>query len=207
MNRIYAIALLALLWVVWCFLHSLLISRSVTKMMQDILGPKYGYYRLAYNIFSFVSLLPVIYYHFRLDEKIIFAWPWPWSLLKIGLYVAAFLLFYGGYRVYDMRHMLGLRQIRTMRHATEPAEVAFTTRGILAYVRHPWYTGAILLIWAFGDITDVSLVVKIVLTVYVVTGTVLEEKKLIQEFGQPYIDYCRRVPMLIPWKIFTVSHE
>jgi len=40
----------------------------------------------------------------------------------------------------------------------------------------------------------------VVLTVYIIIGTLLEEKKLIAEIGQPYLIYRSRVPMLIPWK-------
>ena len=76
----------------------------------------------------------------------------------------------------------------------------FKTRGILEYVRHPWYTGGILLVWGFGDITDVSLVLKVILSSYFIIGTILEERKLVAEIGEPYREYCQRVPMLIPWK-------
>jgi protein-S-isoprenylcysteine O-methyltransferase Ste14 len=78
--------------------------------------------------------------------------------------------------------------------------VGLTTNGILGYVRHPWYSGAILLILAFGVITDVSLVSKIVLISYIIIGTLLEENKLISEIGEPYRAYRKKVPMLIPWK-------
>lgn len=191
---------LILLWTTWCFLHSLLISRSIEGRIKEYTGRKYGYYRLGYNIFSIISLIPVIYFQFQLDEKVIYAWPWPWNLLKYGMYMIAFLLFYGGFRVYDLQYMLGIKQIQKIRCREEKNNMEFTTKGILGYVRHPWYSGAILLVWAFGDITDVSLISKVVLTVYIIIGTLLEEKKLIAEIGQPYIIYRKRVPMLIPWK-------
>ena len=192
--------ILILLWSTWCFLHSLLISRSIEGRMKEFIGRKYGYYRLGYNIFSIISLIPVIYFQFQLDEKIIYTWPWPWYFLKYGMYVVAFLLFYGGFRVYDLKYMLGIKQIKKTSYRDNINTMEFTTKGILGYVRHPWYSGAILLVWAFGDITDVSLISKVVLTVYIIIGTFLEEKKLIAEIGQPYLLYRRRVPMLIPWK-------
>jgi protein-S-isoprenylcysteine O-methyltransferase Ste14 len=198
MTRIHSIFLLALLWTAWCFLHSLLISRGFTARMKGIWGRLYGYYRLAYTIFSIISLLPVVYLQMHLEEKIIFAWPWPWYILKYGMYAFAFLLFYGGYRVYDLQYMLGIKQIDEMRHGATNDTIEFATEGILEYVRHPWYSGAILLVWAFGAVTDVSLVSKAVLTAYIIIGTLLEEKKLKDEIGAPYLAYRKRVPMFIP---------
>jgi protein-S-isoprenylcysteine O-methyltransferase Ste14 len=37
------------------------------------------------------------------------------------------------------------------------------------------------------------------LTVYIIIGTKLEEKKLVLEFGEAYIKYQKEVPMLIPF--------
>ena len=45
-----------------------------------------------------------------------------------------------------------------------------------------------------------TLIVNIILTIYLVTGTVLEEKKLIIELGDNYRDYVDRVSMLFPAK-------
>jgi len=196
----YSISILAFLWTAWCFLHSLLISNGFAARMKKIMGRRFGYYRLFYNSFSLLSLLAVVYYQLHLEEKVIFAWPWPWYLLKLCMYAAAFFLFYSGFRVYDIQYMLGIKQIHAMRYGRKTQDMEFTTEGIQGYVRHPWYSGALLLIWAFGAITDVSLVSKTVLTVYIIIGTFLEEKKLICEIGEPYREYRKRVPMLIPWK-------
>jgi len=99
-----------------------------------------------------------------------------------------------------MRYVLGIKQVREMREGRKIEVMDFNTSGVLEYVRYPWYSGAILFVWAFGPISDVSLVSKIILTAYLIIGTFLEEKKLIQEIGEPYLEYRRRVPMFIPWR-------
>jgi protein-S-isoprenylcysteine O-methyltransferase Ste14 len=200
MTPLHSHILLALLWAAWCFLHSFLISRHFTAFLKRILGRRYGYSRLAYTFFSLVSLVPVFAYQLGLAETVIFAWPWPWSLLKYAMYGAASLFFYGGLRVYDVQYMLGLQQVRQLHRGVEPAGVPFSREGILGRVRHPWYSGAILFVLAYGDVTDASLVVKTVLSVYVVIGALLEERKLMGEYGEPYRAYRREVPMFIPWK-------
>ena len=200
MGKLHSIYILAFLWILWCSLHSLLISSFFITRMKDIWGKKFAYYRLAFNTFSLLTLIPVVLYKQLLPEEIFFSWPGPWNILKLGMYLVSFVLFYGGYRVFDMHYVLGTKQVHEMREGKEIEAMDFNTAGILEYVRHPWYSGAILLVWAFGHISDVSLVTKIILTAYIIIGTVLEEKKLVHEIGKPYLEYRKRVPMLIPWK-------
>jgi len=200
MTRMQTISVLAFVWMLWCCLHSLLIGKSVTSRMKGLLGAKFAYYRLFYNLFSLLTLLPVLMYQLRLPERMIFSWPWPWNLVKAAMYFAAVVLFYGGCRAYDLQYVLGTRQLQEMRQGKIQNAALFKTEGILQYVRHPWYSAAILLIWAFGNITDIALVSKIVLTVYIIIGTLLEEKKLIGENGEAYLVYRKRVPMFIPRK-------
>ena len=78
-------------------------------------------------------------------------------------------------------------------------EPLFRATGILRIVRHPWYSGGIAFVWAAGPVTTVSLAVKIVLSVYLLVGAVLEERKLVAQWGASYQEYQQRVPMLIPW--------
>ena len=200
MEKLPSIYILAFLWILWCCLHSLLISRSVTSRMKGLLGEKYAYYRLSYNLFSLLTLVPVVIYQSSLQGEMIFSWPWPWKLVKIAMYMAAFILFYGGYRAYDMQYVLGIKQLQEIQEDKTQKAAGFKTDGILQYVRHPWYSAAILLVWAFNTITDVSLVSKMILTAYIVVGTFLEERKLLGEIGKPYELYRQHVSMLIPWK-------
>jgi methanethiol S-methyltransferase len=44
-----------------------------------------------------------------------------------------------------------------------------------------------------------DVVTNTVLTAYVIIGTLLEERKLVLEFGEAYIAYQQEVPMLIPF--------
>ncbi len=71
--------------------------------------------------------------------------------------------------------------------------------GVLGLVRHPWYTAVVLLLWA-GDLDMAALVGSGVLTVYIVVGTLLEERKLVHEFGDAYRSYQGRVSMFVPLK-------
>ena len=73
--------------------------------------------------------------------------------------------------------------------------------GILNLTRHPWYLAAIILIWIINrEISVSTLIVNTVLTIYLIIGTILEEKKLIIELGDHYRNYTEKVSMLFPAK-------
>jgi protein-S-isoprenylcysteine O-methyltransferase Ste14 len=73
-------------------------------------------------------------------------------------------------------------------------------RGLYRWVRHPLYTTGLLFIWLAPVMTINLLALIFSLSLYLVVGAHVEERKLILEFGQTYRDYQERTPMLIPCK-------
>ena len=65
-------------------------------------------------------------------------------------------------------------------------------------MRHPMYFALIIFLWC-GTFRVMDIVINAVLTVYVLIGTRLEEKKLLVEYGETYIAYQQKVPMLVPF--------
>ena len=192
--------LLVVLLILWCMLHSLLITRTLRDWLARKGGIWSGVYRLAYVLFSLATFPPLLWYMNSLPQRKILE-PSATVLLVQGiLLLYACFMFLAGGRVYDMAHFLGIRQWRQYRGEKEPSEVSFVQAGILRYVRHPWYSGSIALLWSLQPLTDVTLVGRAVLTAYLVLGTLLEERKLRADLGEAYQAYCRKVPMLIPWK-------
>ena len=72
--------------------------------------------------------------------------------------------------------------------------------GPYLWVRHPLYFFVLLLIWSCPDLTLDRFIFNVLWTVWMIIGTVLEEKDLLSDFGDDYRKYKSRVPMLIPWK-------
>jgi methanethiol S-methyltransferase len=192
--------LLACLWIAWCALHSLLISRQAHHMAERALGESAGIYRILYILFSIITLLPVLWYQFSLPQHIIVEANMFIRLTQGALLFYGILMFYLGARVYDMQFFLGISQWQNAKKNNKPARLPFHTDGVLAYVRHPWYSGGIAFIWGFGSVTDIYLLSRLILTVYFIIGTVHEERRLVIELGDVYKTYRRQVPMLIPWK-------
>jgi protein-S-isoprenylcysteine O-methyltransferase Ste14 len=99
-----------------------------------------------------------------------------------------------------MLQFLGIRQISQERSGgamTESGE--FDSSGVLGAVRHPWYLALFIVLWA-RDFNLAEITINMVLSIYLVIGTLLEERKLVLEFGDKYKVYQRQVSMFIPLK-------
>ena len=193
---------LAALWIAWCVVHSGMISITVTGFFKRRLGGHYRFYRVFYNLVAVVTIAPIFLYSQSLQKHVLFCWEGPTIVFQGLLFTIAGLLALAGARHYDMLQLLGLRQIFTgASHGILNESGKLDTSGILGVTRHPWYLGAILLVWAdYRSLTVAMLVTNVILTVYLVVGTILEERKLVLELGEEYREYQRQVSMLLPLK-------
>jgi len=94
--------------------------------------------------------------------------------------------------------MFGLDPIIENLRAKPSPPMAFTIRGPYRWVRHPLYLFMIVLFWSCPLLTIDRLLFNILWTIWVVTGTILEERDLVDDFGEAYRDYQAKVPMLVP---------
>lgn len=74
------------------------------------------------------------------------------------------------------------------------------TNGIYRYMRHPQYTGIILIItaWLFAWPTLPTLVMWPILAFAYYKLARREEREMVAHFGKEYRDYMERVPMFLP---------
>ncbi len=67
--------------------------------------------------------------------------------------------------------------------------------------RHPWYLGSLCLIWSvLSAYPAKSFAVASMLSIYLIVGTMLEERKIMSLYGDVYSEYRAKVSMLFPWK-------
>ena len=100
---------------------------------------------------------------------------------------------------FDHREFFGLQQAWT----GEPESPAsLCTTGPYRYVRHPLMLGLLLALWGQPIMPPELLMLNAGFTVYILIGIRLEERDLVQCFGEAYLVYRRRVPALLPkvWK-------
>ncbi len=191
---------LAVLWIIWCAIHSGMISVTVIEYLKRRFGSHFRFYRLIFNLVAIVTIVPVILYNQVIQGPPVFRWEGFMIVFQVFLLAIVVLLFFAGARHYDMLQFLGLRQIRTGASRGVLTETGkLDTAGILGMTRHPWYLGTIMLIWA-RELDVSGLITNIILSIYLVVGTVLEERKLLMEYGEDYRKYQKKVSMLIPFK-------
>lgn len=94
--------------------------------------------------------------------------------------------------------LFGLRQVFLYFQGRPYTPLEFVQPWPYRMVRHPLYLGWLFVFWATPDMTVSHLLFAVMTTGYILIATPLEERDLAEVHGEPYRDYRRRVPMLIP---------
>lgn len=194
MNLSPLIILLAM--AVYGVIHSILAShwtKDLAQQWNGVLSDRV--YRVAYNVFAIVSLLPVLALVPGLEDRTLYTVPFPWAFLTLLGQAAAVVLLVIGLLQTGVWTFLGVHQLLGARDIEEEKLVV---NGLYRWVRHPLYTAGLLFIWLTPVMSVNLLALNIGLTVYLVVGALYEERKLLRTFGPAYAEYQQRTPMLVP---------
>lgn len=189
---------------VFSVLHSLTAGRSVKSAARRWLGERayYGFYRIAYNMFSTLTLLPVLALVALLPGQVIWRADGPLALLLLlGLQLIGLIGLIIALIQIDLGQFTGLSQARAY-FTGEPLPLPrepLQTGGVFRLVRHPLYLFSLLLIWPTPLMTESLLVFNIGATLYFIIGSRLEERRLREIFGDEYRNYQQRTPWLMPF--------
>lgn len=186
--------ILAILWIVYCVLHSVLAATSLKKRLQLKLGKKYKHYRLFYTLFSFIFLIWLIYFQINIQTSQLYQ-------LNFLILIIGLLISFAGLIIMIIcigKYFISLSGLRSLAQETVSSELMI--RGIHKHVRHPLYLGTFAFIWGlFLLLPYLSLLItNSIITLYTLIGIRLEERKLESEFGQKYSQYKAEVPKLFP---------
>lgn len=181
-------------WILFCILHSVLASLWFKNRMQLWLGKSFVYYRAFYSSFALVTFGIIILQQVATSSPYLFV---PMRILEfiggligfVGLCAMSVSLSKYIFNIYGFNRLFGKKN-----------EPILIEKGIHSIVRHPLYFGTFLLIWGVWLIYPwISLLISnLIITIYTLIGIQLEEKKLELEFGEKYVNYKKRTPMIIP---------
>ncbi len=164
--------------------------------MNRLLGSGFRFYRLFYSVFSTLGLIALLVVNSNIPALHFFESEGVVRYLSLMLTTFGVMLIQVSFRQYRLKGFLGLA----------PEDAALRKNGILNWIRHPIYSGLILVtIGFFLFIPNLPTAISCgCILFYLPIGIYLEEKKMFAEFGQAYTDYRREVPALVPkWSRFS----
>lgn len=194
---------LLLAFIVWAVVHSLTAGTRAKTFYRRMFGERayQGTYRLVYNLFSGLTLLPIFYLlATRLPDQVVWSIGMPFRLINYTVQLVGALGLVVALVQTDVWQFLGIRQlVRFLRGHPEPeTPAAFIATGAYGLVRHPLYLFSLLFLWANPVMTLTSLAVNLWVTIYFYIGSIYEERRLMSEFGDAYRHYQADVPRLLP---------
>jgi methanethiol S-methyltransferase len=118
--------------------------------------------------------------------------------IVIGIYLFGWaLLLYTTFLI-DHFDLFGLKQVWRRLGNKAYRAPTFRTPSLYKLVRHPLYIGWLTIFWAAPRMTVAHLVFALGTTAYILIAIRWEEKDLVDAFGDVYLDYRARTPMLVP---------
>jgi len=190
------ISILAIGLIAFFLLHSFLASLYVKQKLEQGAPHVVKYYRLFYNLLAIVLFIPLSTMIRTHPGAVLWSWAYPYSLFADFLAVSAIVAFIWTLKGYDLLEFFGIRQLSS-KNAAVYDQGAMHLSTLHRYVRHPWYTLILVMLWS-RDIHVAQFVAYTLITLYFVVGSRIEEKKLIVYYGDAYRQYIKMVPGLIP---------
>ncbi len=194
---------LAGVWLFYFTIHSLLASLLVKHWVASRHPDWMPAYRLFFNAVALLLLLPPLYLVYADPGPNLWSWHGLWAWLANGFALLAIGGFAWSLNYYDGSEFSGLRQWRKRERRVEDQE-RFRISPLHRYVRHPWYSLGLVLIWTRDMIPELFLS-ALLITLYFVVGSWFEERKLVAYHGDVYRLYRKRVAGLVPlpWRILS----
>ena len=194
--------LIILLWMlVFAVIHSITADKRFKRIIINLVGERTyeGFYRLFYNGLSVIMLAPLFPYMWTIREPL-YSLSQPISTIfrliqlqgVIGLAVSLLQI--------DFLRFAGLRQVIAYFKGEQLplAHEALQTGGLYGWVRHPLYFFSLLALWFSPTMTDAALVFNIAAMLYFVFGSLIEEQRMVNAYGDIYKQYQQNVSWMIP---------
>lgn len=184
-------------------LHSWLAGQNIKQAIRKRIGERsyHGFYRLGYNVFAVLTLLPPGLFVLSNPGQVIWQIDGVARLPLLAIQVVGLVGLVVSLLQIDFWRFAGLRQVNAylsnqpLPLPDEPLQM----NGLYRLVRHPLYLFSLLVIWPLDTMTESWLAFNLTSSLYFIFGSLLEERRLIAAYGQTYLEYRQRVPWLIPF--------
>ena len=181
--------------IIYFVIHSVLADNKVKTVLTKIISQRY--YRIMYNVVAIITLFPLAKLYSPIRNQFIFEVVWL-KYMGLAIAIVGIYILLKALQSYNLSEFIGTHYLKKEKSTTP---LVLNTSGLNSWVRHPLYFGTLILVWGFFlyQPTTKVLLLELIITAYLIIGTKLEEQKLIEEFGEQYIEYQKQIPMLIPF--------
>jgi protein-S-isoprenylcysteine O-methyltransferase Ste14 len=186
-------------FLVFAVVHSVLATDFVKRKAERLLGDTFRFYRIIYVIISFITFAPAFFIWITYTGSTPLAYRIPGLLYPFFLLIRILALGLFAYAAFqtDILELIGLRR---------NAKNKLITTGAYGIVRHPLYAGGIILLFTKTEMSQLDLTAVLLVSIYLIIGAFIEEKRLLEIFGEEYRKYQQRVSMFIPAKWVMKLH-
>jgi protein-S-isoprenylcysteine O-methyltransferase Ste14 len=140
-------------------------------------------------------------------DVIIYDLPAPFDLIILSLQLSSLLGFVWSAKYFSAGEFAGWSQLKRFKNGNynlddldEKSELKI--EGPYKYSRHPIYFFSIMFLLMRPAMGLTYFIIVIIFVVYFYIGSVFEEKRLVEKFGDDYVNYQKSVPRILPIKIF-----
>lgn len=191
-----ALAINTALLTVFALQHSIMARPAFKRWWTGIIPPAAE--RSTYVLLSNVAILALCWFWEPIGGTV---WAVSNPTLSSAIYVlygAGWIGLVGATFCIDHFHLFGLRQVYAHLTGTDCVEKSFRQPGPYKFVRHPIYVCWLTIFWATPTMSAAHLLFALATTAYILIAIQLEERDLESMLGDPYANYRKTVPMLIP---------
>jgi protein-S-isoprenylcysteine O-methyltransferase Ste14 len=190
-----------LLMSVFVIQHSVMARKPFKQWWTTIIPASVE--RSTYVLFSSLTLI-LLFWQWRPMPAVVWQIADPRiAAAVLGLSAVGWLIVLTSTFLINHFELFGLHQVANNLAGRPMPTPRFRTPLYYKLVRHPIYLGFIIAFWAAPTMTMGHLLFAAVTTAYIVVGASLEERDLIEVFGDEYRRYRGRVSMLVPWRKST----
>jgi len=196
LNESAALVLNVLLCMIFFIPHSVMVRKPFQRWLEGIFPSVFT--GAIYSITSGIGLLILVFLWQQSSAVLISLQGLPRLFCRM-LFLFAIAGNIWGNRSLSHLDPLGIKSIRYRLRGKDVQPQPFVIEGPYRMVRHPLYLFSLMMIWSFPDLTSDRLLFNFLWTAWIIIGTLLEERDLVNTHGKMYQAYQQKVPMLIPF--------
>ncbi|NMB83576.1 MAG: isoprenylcysteine carboxylmethyltransferase family protein [Ignavibacteria bacterium] len=197
------VIIIVFLFALFAFSHTWLATLKIKKNFAGKMGNKIAFYRLFYNLTS-VLFFAFFYFVSPKPDVIVYDLHYPFDIITFALQFLSFIGLIWAAKQTDLKEFIGISQVKRYLNGSyiinELDEKQILRKdGAFKLVRHPIYLFSILFLGFRPTMDLFYFVMFICIVVYFYVGSIYEERKLIEIFGEDYRRYQQKVPRIIPF--------